>query len=160
MALHSQSVNDLDSFDRKILTLLAKEGRISWRELADRIGLSLTPTLRRVRMLEDEGFITGYEATLSEEKLAGQMSIFVSISLNRQASDALATFDDAIMKLPEVMECYLMTGDADYLLRIVVNDLPHYQTVVDRMAQIPDVNQIKSSFSLRPVVQRRSPLLR
>lgn len=153
-------MQDIDSFDRKILSVLAEQGRVSWRELGDRIGLSLTPTLRRVRRLEADGYIEGYEARLSELKLAGHMSVFVSISLGRQASDTLMTFDRSILELPEVMECYLMTGDADYLVRIVVNDLPHYQTVVDRIAQIPDINHIKSSFSLRPVVQRRSPLLR
>jgi Lrp/AsnC family transcriptional regulator, leucine-responsive regulatory protein len=150
-------VEALDSYDRRILATLADEGRMSWRELSDRIGLSLTPTLRRVRRLEEDGYIEGYEARLNEHRLIGGMSVFVSVSLGRQAKDALIAFDASVIGLPEVMECYLMTGDADYLLRIVVRDLDHYQRVVNTLAQIPDINHIKSSFALRRVTQRRSP---
>lgn len=121
--------------------------------------MSLTPTLRRVRRLEADGFIEGYGARLNEKRLTGSMSVFVSVSLNRQANDVLSTFDEAVAKLPEVMECFLMTGDSDYLLRVVVRDLDHYQQVVRTLTQIPEINNIKSSFALRPIIQRRAPAI-
>jgi DNA-binding Lrp family transcriptional regulator len=149
----------LDSYDRRILVRLAEDGRMSWRDLADEIGLSLTPTLRRVRRLEVQGYIQGFGARLSEPLLIGNMSVFVSVSLERQADETLKAFDKAIVNLPEVMECFLMTGDADYLLRVVVRDLEHYQRIVHALAQMPGINHIKSSFALRPVIQRKSPIV-
>lgn len=150
----------LDALDRKILALLAEDGRLSWRDLSEKISLSLTPTLRRVRRLEADGYIQGYGAALSEEKLVGGMSVFVSIWLSSQAVDVLAAFDEAIVRLPEVMECFLMTGDADYLLRVVVNDLDQFQRVVHALARMPGITNIKSSFALRPVIQRKAPMMR
>lgn len=150
-------MSDIDSYDRKILSTLAEDGRVSWRDLSEKIGLSLTPTLRRVRLLENAGYIQGYEARLSEHKLMGGMSVFVSATLGRQASDTMAAFEEAIIALPEVMECYLMTGDSDYMLRVVVRDLEHYQRVIHVLAQVPEITQIKSRFALRQVIQRRSP---
>ncbi|WP_068083458.1 Lrp/AsnC family transcriptional regulator [Novosphingobium rosa] len=150
-------MDDLDSIDRRILTVLAEDARLSWRDLAERINLSLTPTIRRVRALENEGYILGYNAALSETKLSGELNVFVSVSLNQQNADALALFDTSIQKLPEVMDCYLMTGDADYLLRIVVRNILEYQRMVHELSQIPGVNHIKSSFALRPVIQKKNP---
>lgn len=150
-------MTDLDSIDRRILTTLADDGRLSWRDLAERINLSLTPTIRRVRALESEGYILGYNASLSETKLSGDLNVFVSVSLIQQNADALALFDASIQKLPEVMDCYLMTGDADYLLRIVVKNILEYQRMVHELSQIPGVNHIKSSFALRPVIQKKKP---
>lgn len=149
----------LDSYDRRILTALATDGRLSWRDLAVHIGLSLTPTIRRVRRLEADGYIVGYGAVLSEAKLVGEMNVFVSVSLNSQAADVLEAFDRAIINLPEVMDCFLMTGDADYLLRVVVISIKDYQRIVHALAKVPGINHIKSSFALRPVIQRKSPIV-
>ena len=93
---------ELDSFDVKILRRLTEEGRITWRDLAAEIGLSLTPTLRRVRLLEEAGYITGYSARLDERRLAGSMIAFISVTLERQVRDVLATFEDRVAGLPEI----------------------------------------------------------
>ncbi|MDG2534425.1 Lrp/AsnC family transcriptional regulator [Sphingomonas sp. HITSZ_GF] len=149
--------SSLDSYDRRILARLAKDGRISWRDLAEEIGLTLTPTLRRVRRLEADGYIEGFEARLNEQRLVGGMSVFISISLDNQTSEKLEAFDEAIVGMPEVMECFLMTGDADYLVRVAVRDLEHYQRIIQALTRLPGINHIKSSFAVRPVIQRRSP---
>lgn len=152
--------DDLDRIDLRVLTELSRNGRLSFRELADVIGLSLTPTLRRVRHLEKAGYITGYSAHLDEARLAGGMSLFVSITLERQTQEVLDRFEREISALPQVMSCFLMTGDADYILRVVVEDLAGYQTfLTSRLTKIPGVAHIKSSFALKAVLNRQAPLL-
>lgn len=150
----------LDRTDLRILRELAGEGRLGWRELAERVGLSLTPTLRRVRRLEGEGYIQGYVAQLDEARLMGSVSVFVSVTLTSQAEDTLARFEAHIAQAPQVMSCFLMTGDADYVLRVVVKDLEAYQTFMSgTLTRIPGVAHIKSSFALKPVLQRSAPVL-
>lgn len=145
----------LDSYDQRILRILSKDGRIAWKDLADAIGLSMTPTIRRVRRLEQAGLIEGYAARLNEERLAGSISVFVSVTLERQTESALATFEAELAKSPKVMSGFLMTGGADYLLRVVVRDLNDYQSfVMDVLSRIPGIAHIQSSFALRPVLQR------
>ncbi|WP_310635254.1 Lrp/AsnC family transcriptional regulator [Burkholderia cenocepacia] len=114
----------LDRIDIHILRELAADGRLSSRDLAERIGLSLTPTLRRVRHLEEEGYIRGYVAQLDESRLVGPVSVFVSVSLTKQSEAVIACFESEISAVPEVMSCFLMTGDADYILRVVVSPVP------------------------------------
>jgi DNA-binding Lrp family transcriptional regulator len=152
---------DLDGYDRKILRILSADGRISWRDLAEQIGLSMTPTIRRVRRMEDAGMIDGYAARLNEERLVGSMTVFVSVTLERQVEAALATFEAEVVKSPNVLSCFLMTGGADYLVRVVVEDLNDYQRfVTGTLSRIPGVARIQTSFALRPVVQRSpGPLL-
>ena len=151
---------DVDKTDLKILKELARDGRMPWSALGDKIGLSLTPTLRRVRRLEDDGFIKGYVATLDEGRLAGRMNVFVSVTLSTQAEDVIARFEEQIALAPEVMSCFLMTGDADYNLRVVVQDLDAYHHFLTRtLTRIPGVAHIKSSFALKTVLSRTSPLL-
>lgn len=150
---------DLDSYDMKILRALARDGRMSWRNLADDIGLSLTPTLRRVRRLEDEGYIEGYSAQLDEKRLMGAMSVFVSVTLERQVEEVLARFEERVAALSEVMSCFLMSGGADYTLRVVVRDLDHYQQLLSKLTRIPGVAHIQSSFALKAVIGRRGPQL-
>src|SRR3546814_10515879 len=118
---------DLDSYDTRILQQLSADGRTTWRDLAEIIGLSLTPTIRRVRQLEEDGFITGYFARLDERLLSGGMSVFVSITLEKQVRASLDDFEASISALPEVMSGFLMSGGADYLLRCVVRDLDQYR---------------------------------
>lgn len=148
----------LDGYDMAILRELAGDGRASWRDLADRIGLSLTPTLRRVRRLEAEGYIEGYTALVDEKRLLGGMSVFVSVTLERQVEEALATFEERIVHLPEVMSAFLMTGGSDYLIRAVLRDLDHYQRLLAELTRIPGVAHIQSSFAIKPVIKRSTPL--
>lgn len=153
-------MNDLDRTDLKILRELAQDGRLGWRELAERINLTLTPTLRRVRRLEDEGYIQGYAARLDEGRLAGRMIAFVSVTLASQAEDVINRFEEQITLAPEVMSCFLMTGDADYSLRVVVRDLDDYHQFLTRtLTRIPGVAHIKSSFALKSILQRNAPPL-
>ncbi|KAF1054334.1 MAG: Leucine-responsive regulatory protein [Stenotrophomonas maltophilia] len=149
---------DLDRTDLKILRELADDGRLSWRDLAQKIGLSLTPTLRRVRRPEEEHYIRGYCARLDEERLHGGMSVFVSVSLEKQTGDYLARFEERIVQAPQVMSCFQMTGDADYMLRVVVKDLAAYQAFLTQtLTQIPGVAGIKSAFALKSVMLRSAP---
>jgi len=147
--------NSLDAIDRKILETLQNDARIRNVELAERVGLSPSPCLRRVGMLEKKGIIKGY-ATLVDAKAAGMpVSVFVSVTLEKQVKKALGTFEKKIHACPEVMECYLMTGDADYLLRVVTSDLDAYERfLIDHLTRIPGVASIKSSFALKQVAYK------
>jgi Lrp/AsnC family leucine-responsive transcriptional regulator len=146
--------------DHRILQLLAAEGRVSWRELAQRVGLSLTPTLRRVRRLEAAGYISGYTARFDETRLGGGISVFISVTLERQTEEKLKVFEERIARVPEVMSCFLMTGGADYLLRVLVTDLASYQQfLLNALTRIPGVAHIQSSFAIKPIVQRVAPPL-
>lgn len=145
---------ELDSHDMSILDALVEDGRMSWRDLSERIGLSLTPTMRRVRKMEESGLIKGYTALL-DETLVGGLSIFVMLTLDRQSEESLDRFEREIRTVPEVMSCFMMTGDNDYLARIIVHNLEHYQRVLRRLTAIPNIAHIKSSVALRSVIQRR-----
>ena len=146
--------------DHRILQLLAAEGRVSWRELAQRVGLSLTPTLRRVRRLEAAGYISGYTARFDETRLGGGISVFISVTLERQTEEKLKVFEERIARVPEVMSCFLMTGGADYLLRVLVTDLASYQQfLLNTLTRIPGVAHIQSSFAIKQIVQRVAPPL-
>lgn len=146
--------HDLDAFDRKIISELAADGRLSWRDLADRIGLTLTPTLRRVRRLEAEGIIRGYTALLDKERIVGGMSVFVSVTLERQVDEVLAGFEAIVGAMPEVDSGFLMTGGADYLLHCVVRSLDHYQDLLGRLTKVAGVAHIQSSFAIKTFVRR------
>ena len=142
----------LNIIDRKILTALQENARISNVDLANRVGLSPSPCLRRVKMLEKDGVIQKYVCLLNQRVAGFPVSVFVNVTLERQVETALEKFESAIAERPEVMECYLMTGDADYLLRIVTVDLASYERfLVDHLTRIPGVSSIKSSFSLKQV---------
>src|ERR1044072_26848 len=142
----------LDKTDARIMTVLAKDGRISWRDLAEQIGLSLTPTLRRIRRLESEGYITGYSAQFDEQKRGFGITMYVWVSRERQVEETLKVFERRIADVPEVMSCYLMTGEADYVLRIVVPDWPRYQRfMLDVLPRIPGVSGIPWGLAIKPV---------
>lgn len=149
----------LDSYDLKILQRLSVDGRITWSDLAEDIGLSLTPTIRRVRQLEDAGFINGYFARLDEARLAGGMIVFISVTLERQVRKALDAFEAGVTKMPEVMSGFLMSGGSDYLLRAVVRDLDHYRDLLENLTRLSGVAHIQSSFALNAFVNRASPLI-
>ena len=145
----------LDATDLRILAALQQRARLANVELADAVGLSQSATLRRVRELEEQGTITGYVALVDAVAVGLGVSVMVNVTLERQGERALQVFESAIRQWPEVMECYLMTGDADYLLRVVVPDLPAYQRfVMERLTRVAGIASIKSSFALKQVVHR------
>lgn len=145
----------LNAIDRKILSLLQSNARIPNVELAEAVGLSPSPCARRMRGLEDAGYISGYAALIDQKRVGLPVSVFVNVTLEKQVKKALEQFETAIAARPEVMECYLMTGDADYLLRVVAADLDAYeQFLVNHLTRIPGVASIKSSFALKQVKYR------
>ena len=147
---------ELDRFDRQILQLLQEDGRISNQELADRIGLSPSPCLRRVKALEESGLIIGYRALLSAKALGLSLMALVHISMDRHTPERFANFESRIGKLAEVLECLLITGQAaDYQLKVVVRDMDSYQDfLLNKVTRIEGVTGVHSSFVLRRVVDR------
>ncbi len=147
---------ELDAYDVKILALLQEDGRLSNQELADRIGLSPSPCLRRVRALEEAGYITGYRAVVDPRKLDLSLMALVHISMDRHTPERFAAFEAAVRALPEVLECLLITGqDADYQLKVVVRDMEAYQELLlNKITRIEGVSGVHSSFVLRRVVDK------
>jgi len=151
----------LDSIDRHILTVLQENGRITNVELAEKVGLSPSPCLVRLKLLEGEGFIRQYAALVDARAVGLGVNVFVQVSLDRQVELSLKAFESAISKRMEVMECYLMTGTSDYLLRVVVADLDEYQVfVTDFLARVPGVGSIRSSVALKQVKYKTALPLR
>lgn len=145
----------LDSIDQNILTALQENARLSNVDLARKVGLSPSPCLRRVRALEESGVIRRYATLVDQAAVGLPMSVFVSVSLERQIETGLETFEATIKDRSEVMECYLMTGTSDYLLRIVVADLAAYEIFLkDHLTRIQGVRSIESSFALKQVAYR------
>ena len=143
---------DLDPTDWKILARLQQEARISNVELAKAVNLSPSPCLTRVRALEESAVISRYVTLLDPLKIGLTVSVFIQVSLEKQMRGALDTFEASVLARDEVMECYLMTGDADYLLRVIVSDVQSLERfIVDYLAKIPGVASIKSSFALKQV---------
>jgi Lrp/AsnC family leucine-responsive transcriptional regulator len=145
-----------DRYDRQILEILQSDGRINNQDLADRIGLSPSPCLRRVRALEESGLIVGYRALLDARKLGLSLMALVHISMDQHTPERFANFEASISILPEVLECLLITGqDADYQLKVAVRDMDHYQTLLlEKITRITGVTGVHSSFVLRRVVDR------
>jgi Lrp/AsnC family leucine-responsive transcriptional regulator len=146
----------LDRYDRRILELLQREGRLSNQELAERIGLSPSPCLRRVRALEESGLISGYRAMLDAKRLGLSLMALIHISMDRHTPERFDNFEQRIRDLPEVLECLLVTGhDADYQLKVVVRDMEAYQVLLlNQITRIEGVTGVHSSFVLRRVVDR------
>jgi len=146
----------LDRFDRSILQALQHDGRISNNALAEKVSLSESACLRRVRALEEAGLIEGYVALLNQQKAGCPVNVFVNITLDRQDELDLRRFEEAIRKIPEVMECYLMTGDYDYLVRVVVADTDDFERLHSKhLTRLPGVARVHSSFALRTVQKSR-----
>src|SRR5574343_450162 len=146
----------IDRYDREILAILQADGRISNQDLADRIGLSPSPCLRRVRALEEGGLIVGYRALLDAKALGLTLMALIHISMDQHTPERFATFEVAVAEIPEVMECLLITGQAaDYQLKVAVKDLDAYQELLlKRITGIPGVSGVHSSFVLRRVVDK------
>jgi DNA-binding Lrp family transcriptional regulator len=142
----------LDATDWRILDRLQDDARLTNVELAKAVHLSPSPCLARVRALEEDGLIARYVTLLDPVKVGLTVSVFISVSLEKQVESALEIFERAIRDRPEVMECYLMTGDADYLLRVVVPDVPALERfILDFLTKVPGVGNIRSSFALKQV---------
>jgi Lrp/AsnC family transcriptional regulator, leucine-responsive regulatory protein len=152
----------LDRYDRHILTVLQEDGRISNQDLAERIGLSPSPCLRRLRALEQSGIIAGYRALLDARKLGLTLMALVHISMDHHTPERFRKFDDTVRTMPEVLECLLITGQAaDYQLKVVVRDMDAYQEfLLDKITRIEGVSGVHSSFVLRRVVERTALPLR
>ncbi|MCK6411519.1 MAG: Lrp/AsnC family transcriptional regulator [Azonexus sp.] len=146
----------IDRYDRQILELLQSEGRLSNQELAERIGLSPSPCLRRVKALEEAGYIAGYRALLDARKLGLSLMALIGISMDRHTPERFANFEAEIAAIPEILECLLITGQqSDYQLKVVVGDMDAYHDLLlHRITRIQGVTGVHSSFVLRQVVNK------
>ena len=145
----------LDTIDCRILERLQLDARTTNQDLSGEVGLSPSPCLRRVRLLEESGVITGYVAIVSPEAVGLPVSAFVRVRLSAQDDRNLAEFEQAVATFPEIMECYLMTGDSDYQMRVLVESLAAFEDFLrHKLTRIPSVAGVTSSFALRPVVYR------
>ena len=151
----AQDYSDLDRIDRAILHELQMDARLSNTALAGRVGLSESACLRRVKRLEQGGMIRAYVSLVDQTSAGYPDNVFVRITLTSQQQDDLAAFETAVRKLPEVMECYLMSGDADYLLRVIVSDARDYERIHSQhLTRLPGVDRVQSSFALRTVIKK------
>jgi Lrp/AsnC family leucine-responsive transcriptional regulator len=142
----------LDSIDWKILNLLQNDARITNIELSSAIGLSASPCLARVKALEKSGHISRYVSLVDSLKVGLKLSVFINVTLERQVESALERFEESIKLRPEVMECYLMTGESDYLIRVVVADIQILEDfILNFLSKISGIGNIKSSFALKQV---------
>ncbi len=146
----------LDRYDRRILEVLQQNGRLSNQELAEQIGLSPSPCLRRVRALEEAGYITGYRALVDAGKLGMNLMALIHISMDRHTPERFQNFEDKINALPQVLECLLITGqEADYQLKIIVEDMDAYQDLLlNKITRIEGVTGVHSSFVMRRVLDK------
>ena len=143
-------IGDLDTIDRRIVSELQADGRLTNVELAERVGLSPSPCLRRVKRLEDAGYIEGYRAALRRERVGLGFSVFVGVKIAGHANDKAIAFQDAVTAMPEVIACHLVSGDADYFLEVVVPDLEHYQRfLVDKLLELAVVREVRSNIAIQ-----------
>jgi len=141
---------DLDAIDRRIVTELQADARLSNVELADRVGLSPSPCLRRVKRLEREGYIEGYRAALRRDRIGLDFSVFVGIKIDGHANERALKFEEAVSAMPEVIACHLVSGEADYFLEVVVPDLEHYQRfLVGKLLNLPTVREVRSNIAIQ-----------
>jgi Lrp/AsnC family leucine-responsive transcriptional regulator len=152
---NTRSMTVLDAVDIAIINTLQRDGRMTNAELGDRVGLSPSAALRRVRRLEDAGVIAGYVALVDPRAIGRTVSVFVEVSLHSQAEELLDEFEATIRAAPEVMSCHLMAGDADYLVHVVCVDVADYERIHrQHLASLPHVSRLKSSFAIREVCAR------
>jgi Lrp/AsnC family leucine-responsive transcriptional regulator len=144
----------LDATDRRILAALQQDAKITNADLSDRVNLSPSACHRRVQRLEEEGFIAAYVALLNPRKMGRPTTVFVEITLQSQAEDLLDAFEREVAKVPDILECHLMAGTADYLIKVMAEDTEDFARIHRRyLARLPGVRQMQSSFALRTVVQ-------
>jgi Lrp/AsnC family leucine-responsive transcriptional regulator len=142
--------SDLDAIDCRIISSLQADGRLTNIDLADRIGLSPSPCLRRVKRLEQEGYIDSYRAVLRRDRVGLGFSVFVGIKIEGHASDQALDFERAIVALPEVVACHMVSGEADYFVEVVVPDLEHYRRfMLTKLLELPLVREVKSNIAIQ-----------
>lgn len=147
----------MDVIDRRILAALQRDGRLTNVQLAEEVGLSPSPCLRRVRLLEKAGVIGGYHANLDRAALGLGLTVFVGVKVERHHDEAATLFREAVRALPEVVSCHLVSGEADFLLQVVVPDLAAYERLlVDRLLKLPGVSDIRSNFAIQTVKSQTS----
>lgn len=147
-------MQDLDATDRRILTVLQREGRITNAELSERVNLSPSACHRRTQRLEEEGYIAAFVALLEPRKLGRNTTVFVEITLEGQAEELLDAFEKEVARIPDILECHLMAGSADYLLKMMVEDTEDFARIHRQfLSRLPGVRQMQSSFALRTVLK-------
>ncbi len=146
--------NQMDTIDQRILSALQKDGRLTNVQLAEKIGLSESACLRRVRLLEQSGIIDRYVMLIDQAALGKPGNVFVRVTLEGQQQEKLQRFEKEIGQVKEVMECYLMSGDSDYLLRVIVRDNEDYMRIHNRLTSLPEVLRVQSSFALKTVLKK------
>ena len=148
------SITNLDATDRRILGVLQKDCRVTNAELSDRVNLSPSACHRRVQRLEEDGIIAGYVALLNARRMGKPTTVFVEITLQSQAEDLLDAFEREVARIPDILECHLMAGTADYLIKIMAEDTEDFARIHRQfLSRLPGVRQMQSSFALRTVIK-------
>ncbi|MBO1076439.1 Lrp/AsnC family transcriptional regulator [Roseomonas marmotae] len=143
---------ELDAIDRRILAALQRDGRLTNVQLAEEVGLSPSPCLRRVRMLEVAGIISGYSAALDRQRIGLGLTVFVGVKVERHRDETAAAFREAVQSVPEILSCHLVSGEADFLLQVVVPDLAGYERLLlGTLLKMPGVIDIRSNFAIQTV---------
>ncbi len=151
---NNQRKNLLDDIDIRILSALQKDGKLSYVQLASQAGLSESACLRRVRLLEEQGIIDRYVMLINQAAIGKPGTVFVQVTLDGQQQDKLLRFEKEIGQVPEVMECYLMAGDSDFLLRIIIRDNDDYLRIHNRLTSLTGVLRVQSSFALKTILRK------
>ena len=146
--------NQIDTIDQRILSALQKDGRLTYVQLAERVKLSESACLRRVKILEQNGIIDKYVMLIDQAAIGKPGNVFVRVTLEGQQQEKLQHFEKEIIKVKEVMECYLMSGDSDFLLRVIVRNNEDYMRIHNRLTGIPGVLRVQSSFALKTVMKK------
>lgn len=150
----------MDALDLKILSALHADARLTHLQLSEKVGLSPTPCARRIKRLEADGIITGYSARIDEDRMGFGFSVFVSVRLDQQIDDRLKSFETEVRLFPEVVDCWLMTGSFDYLLRVAVRDLHEFEAfLTGRLTKLPGVASLESSIPIRRVKDQATRLV-
>jgi Lrp/AsnC family leucine-responsive transcriptional regulator len=145
MRTQKESVRGLDKLDRKILRILQEDGRISMKDLSEQVGLSITPAIERVKRMERDGVITGYHARIDPPALGAKLLVFVEITLNQKSASVFEQFRREVLRIPEVQECHLVSGDFDYLIKARIHEMAEYRKLLGEMLlQLPGAAQSKS----------------
>ena len=141
---------DLDTIDRRIVAELQSDGRLSNVELADKVGLSPSPCLRRVKRLERDGYIEGYRAALRRDRVGLGFSVFIGVKINGHSNEGAMAFEKAVVAMPEVIACHLVSGESDYFLEVVVPDIDDYQRfLVGKLLNLPIVREVRSNIAIQ-----------
>jgi len=142
--------SDLDAIDRRIVAALQADGRLTNTDLAQRVGLSPSPCLRRVSRLEREGYIEGYRAMLRRDQIGLGLTVFVGVKIEGHANDKALEFERVVVAFPEVVACHMVSGEADYLLEVVVPDLDHYRSfLIGKLLELPIVREVRSNIAIQ-----------